>query len=84
MTSDRWNEVERLYHAALEREPHKRAAFLAQCQDEEVRREVQSLLNHEQSGDRLLDNVMQFFNLEQSDNQPVATSVFIDVKWAVV
>ena len=56
MDSDRWSEVEKLYHAALEREPSERQAFLSVCEDEEVRHEVQSLLEHEQEGDRLLEN----------------------------
>lgn len=43
MNSDRWSEVEKLYHAALEREPSERQAFLSVCEDEEVRHEVQSL-----------------------------------------
>ena len=28
MTPERWREIERLYHAALEREPDQRATFL--------------------------------------------------------
>ena len=56
MNPERWAEIEKLYHAALEHEPEERAAFLAQCSEEEVRKEVQSLLDHEQSGDRLMDN----------------------------
>jgi serine/threonine-protein kinase len=42
---ERWREVEKLYHAALERKPDEREAFLAAVSDsEEVRREVASLL----------------------------------------
>jgi Tol biopolymer transport system component len=56
MNSDRWSEVERFYHAALEREAPERKTFLEQrCPDEDVRREVQSLLDHEQDGDNLLE-----------------------------
>jgi hypothetical protein len=46
MTPERWRQVEAVYHAALEREPSRRAAFLYDtCQkDEELRREVESLL----------------------------------------
>jgi Tol biopolymer transport system component/serine/threonine protein kinase len=53
---DQWSEVDKLYHAALERHPSERTAFLDQCPDNEVRREVQSLLEHEQEGDELLEN----------------------------
>ena len=50
MNPDRWSEVENLYHAALEREPAERGVFLDQCPDEEVRKEVQSLLNQQTDG----------------------------------
>ncbi len=56
MSPDRWSEVEKLYHDALEREPGERMAFLDQSPDEELRREVQSLLRNEQKGDRLFEN----------------------------
>jgi Tol biopolymer transport system component len=57
MNSDRWGEVSKLYHAALEREAPERMVFLEHnCRDEEVRKEVQSLLAHELEGDRLLEN----------------------------
>jgi uncharacterized RDD family membrane protein YckC/membrane-associated protease RseP (regulator of RpoE activity) len=46
MTPDRWSEVERLYHAALERSVAERAAFLLDAcpGDDALRREVESLL----------------------------------------
>jgi Tol biopolymer transport system component len=46
---ERWEQIERLYHAALEREPSARAAFLAEAcaGDEELRREVASLLAYD-------------------------------------
>lgn len=46
MKAERWRQIERLYHAALEREPDERAAFLdeACAGDDELRREVESLL----------------------------------------
>src|SRR6187397_2042807 len=44
--SDRWSRVETLYHAARERAPRERAAFLdAACRDDaQLRHEVDSLL----------------------------------------
>jgi TolB-like protein len=46
--SAEWAEVERLYHAALERAPGDRPAFLAaECADADLRREVDVLLRHE-------------------------------------
>ena len=53
MTPERWQQIERLFHATLEREPTQRTAFLAQAcgGDEELRREVESLIaSHEQGG----------------------------------
>ncbi len=46
MTNDRWQRIERLYHAALERDATERAAFLDQaCDgDDALRSEVASLV----------------------------------------
>jgi hypothetical protein len=46
MTRERWQRMETLYHAALARTPDTRSFFLADaCEgDEELRREVESLL----------------------------------------
>ena len=49
MSPDRWQQVERLYFEALEREFPQRTAFLAEaCSgDDALRREVESLLAQE-------------------------------------
>ncbi len=49
MTADRWRQIEDLCHEALARDPEDRPAFLAQAcaGDDELRREVESLLTHE-------------------------------------
>ena len=46
MTPERLRQIEELYHSAREREPNERGAFLAEAcsDDEELRREVESLL----------------------------------------
>jgi serine/threonine-protein kinase len=51
MRSDRWRQIEVLYHEALEREPEKRGAFLIEaCQgDEGLRAEVEILLRQDSS-----------------------------------
>jgi serine/threonine-protein kinase len=52
MTPERWNQIENLYHAAVELTSGQRPAFLDQAcaGDEELRREVESLLaSHEQA-----------------------------------
>jgi Tol biopolymer transport system component/serine/threonine protein kinase len=49
MKSERWKQVEQLYHAALERAPDERAAFLAEncAADSDLRREVEELLGYD-------------------------------------
>ena len=56
MTPERWGRIEEVYHAALEREPAMRAAFLAGAcgNDADLRREVESLLAQD-GGDRILN-----------------------------
>jgi serine/threonine protein kinase len=57
MTPTRWREIERVYHAALERPPADRDAFLAEaCKtDPKLRREVESLLAQDASKTGTLD-----------------------------
>jgi serine/threonine protein kinase/dipeptidyl aminopeptidase/acylaminoacyl peptidase len=49
LAAERWRQVQSLYHSVLERAPSERSAFLAQaCEgNEELRREVESLLASE-------------------------------------
>ena len=44
--NERWQQVERLYHAVLTKPPDERSSFLVEvcAVDEELRREVESLL----------------------------------------
>src|SRR5688572_16056675 len=51
MTPEQWQQVERLYHLALERPAEDRGAFLSETcgHDRELRREVESLLAHSDS-----------------------------------
>lgn len=55
--SKRWREVESLYRAALEREPSQRRAFLTEAcaGDEELVREIESLLAYDQPAERFLN-----------------------------
>src|SRR6185295_6555174 len=57
MTSERWAQIEALYHAARTRPSDQRASFLTdRCGvDESLRREVESLLNEPVSDDGFLD-----------------------------
>jgi hypothetical protein len=56
LSPDRWNAVDRLYHAALTQPIDRRAAFLAEAcaGDEEMRHEVESLLTQAASANGVL------------------------------
>src|SRR5664280_300932 len=53
-TPENWQKMEALYHAALETSGAERAALLAQS-DPEIRRAVEALLAHADSGEGVLD-----------------------------
>jgi len=56
MTTERWRQIEQLYHEALEREPGERNSFLQKaCADETVRTEVESLLGCEAKAEDYLE-----------------------------
>lgn len=57
MDAERWQKLERLFHQALECEPSERSRMLGEaCSgDEELRREVESLLVEHERGGSLLD-----------------------------
>ena len=57
MDSERWKQVDTLFHVALERDPADRAAFLDDAcgQDDDLRHEVESLLAAASKGQRILD-----------------------------
>jgi len=56
MTPERWEQIERLYHSALECEADEREPFLdrACAGDAELRREIASLLAHDGLGDSFI------------------------------
>ena len=58
MTPERWQRIEELYHDAMTREAADRAAFLASAcaGDDELRREVESLLEQPVTADGLLQS----------------------------
>ena len=55
--NSRWEQINRIYDAALEVAEEERPAFLERnCQgDEELRREVESLLAYDQQAQQLID-----------------------------
>jgi len=55
MQPTRWQEIERLFHSARERTPEERRSFLESITDDvELRREVESLLRHDDPTGHLL------------------------------
>jgi eukaryotic-like serine/threonine-protein kinase len=58
MSSDRWHQIEELYHAALRLDANQRAAFLeSACNGEaDLRREVESLLASDQQAESFLES----------------------------
>jgi len=55
MKKNWWKEITELYHAALELPENEREAFLDACENEDLRREVSSLLANEGKADSLLE-----------------------------
>src|SRR5437870_4343435 len=57
MSSERWEQIQSLYLAALDREPRQRPAFLdAACAgDQALRREVESLLDQQHYVERFIE-----------------------------
>lgn len=57
MNPERWRQIERLYHSALERPSRERGAFLEhECRgDDGLRREVQTLLSRAESAENFLN-----------------------------
>ena len=57
MDSERWQQIERLYHSALEKDVTERAAFLdTVCAgDQTLRREVESLLSYEGQAENFIE-----------------------------
>jgi serine/threonine protein kinase len=57
MTPERWREIERLYHEALERNAAERESFLADaCNgDQELRHEVESLFSYQRKADSFIE-----------------------------
>ena len=56
--TERWRQIEKLYHSAAALQPGERAAFLEQaCEgDEELRKELESLLAHGEQAERFIES----------------------------
>lgn len=63
MQADRWKQIERTFHAALEFAPESRPAFLAEScgRDEGLRRDVERLLSrYDEAGSFLEEGAVEF------------------------
>src|SRR6202011_4177440 len=57
MDAERWQKIERVFHAALQAEPSRRATILEDscAGDESLRRQVESLLAHHENAGTFLE-----------------------------
>jgi len=57
MTPERWQQIEKLFHDALEQKPGERSAFLAEAcgGDQALRRQIESLLVHEADAEDFIE-----------------------------
>jgi eukaryotic-like serine/threonine-protein kinase len=58
MKPERWEQIARLHRAALERDESQRTAFVREAcaGDEDLRREVESLLTYEREGEAFMES----------------------------
>ncbi|HEX6729294.1 MAG TPA: protein kinase [Pyrinomonadaceae bacterium] len=58
MSNERWQQVEQLYHATLEKSVEERNSFLAEASqgDEDLRREVESLLAYQEQAENFIES----------------------------
>lgn len=75
VTPKRWKEIEAVFEQALELPANERGTFLEKgCNgDEELRREVESLLESHSSAGDFIDERCRFFSEEDFKDDAVAT-----------
>jgi len=71
MHPERWKTIEELFHAALQQPPQQRSSYLDQiCDDPELRREVESLLNETAVVGEFMEQPAGGLSLESLDFNP--------------
>jgi hypothetical protein len=72
VSTDRWGQIQELYHAALDRHSSNRAEFLSQAcpNDPELRRDGESLLAHEGHADDLFEGRRSTLTSETDASSP--------------
>ena len=82
MTPERWQQIEKLFHAALELKGQERSAFLEEAcgNDESLRREVESLLGQKEKpeGFMTIPVVDQAIRLIAADEDATGPELEID------
>ncbi len=76
MEPNRWQQIEELYHAALERAPDERAAFLAEtCADDSgLRREVEELLRYDGAATSFIEENALAVEARQLEAEDLSTT----------
>ncbi len=76
MERNRWQQIEELYHAALERAPEERAAFLAEtCADDSgLRREVEELLRYDGAAESFIEENALAVEARQLEAEDLSTT----------
>src|SRR5262245_23616072 len=71
MKPNRWNRIEELFHAARERPPDERSGFLAEAcaDDEELRYEIDTLLEEYERGGSSVEYIAPEFAAEWAEEQ---------------
>ncbi|MGI9056634.1 MAG: protein kinase domain-containing protein, partial [Pyrinomonadaceae bacterium] len=77
MAAERLKQIEEIYHAALEIQPGERESFFKKVcgADDQLRREVESLLAFEKTSDQLLDNSPESLAAEMFAEQENRTNL---------
>ncbi|MGH9855629.1 MAG: serine/threonine-protein kinase, partial [Blastocatellia bacterium] len=76
MERNRWQQIEELYHAALERAPDERMAFLAEAcaGDSGLRREVEELLRYDGAAESFLEENALAVEARQLEAEDLSTT----------
>jgi serine/threonine protein kinase len=76
MDAERWRKIERVFHAAVEAEPSRRATILEDscAGDESLRREVESLLAHHENAETFIEKPAFATGMQSSASEQPSTS----------
>jgi len=83
MDAERWQRIERIFHAALRVEPGRRAAILEDscAGDESLRRQVESLLAHHENAGTFLETPA-FATAERSGSETPSSTLGVAARFA--